>query len=410
MSFTATTLNAVLKELITNQDVADLAFDSKARPFLTALTKETDFAGYNKPYPLLYEHGAGDSATFSTAQTNIGSAKYVAWDMDVVAAYTVHRITTDALLRARNDKGAFIRGLKAMLDSAVERRANAMESNLFKSRDGAIGTISSISSGIITLSDAEDVSNFYVGQVLRAAANNTSSLESGTGYVIELDRDAGTVTVSSTSVSGSAGTPTGFSSSDLLFNEGDYVSSSDRLKMAGLADWLPSSAPDSTAFFGVARNADVTRLGGHRLTGSLSDIEGAIIAAAARLGKHTPAFSPDVAWMSFETYRLLVNELGSKVVRDPGGDAKGGFEGIMIYGPQGIIKCRPASKCPGNLIYLLSMKTWALISMEQAPMVLDQDGMRVQRVSNADALEVRIASFSNLVCKAPGANARISLS
>jgi hypothetical protein len=57
------------------------------------------------------------------------------------------------------------------------------------------------------------------------------------------------------------------------------------------------------------------------------------------------------------------------------------------------------------------MDVWKLRSLGRAPHVLTygMEGLEGIRVGNADALEVRIGYYANLICSAPGWNAVITL-
>jgi hypothetical protein len=404
MTATKTTLDGVLKELYAGQAVQDLVYDESSRPFLSLLKKNTSFAGVGMPLPVVYEDIAGRSYSFSHAQGNVGGSRMTQFLIDTTENYSIARITTDALLRSRNDKGAFLNGLKHEIDSAIRRLANDIESSLFRNGSGAIGVISGTPTTTLTLASADDVVNFAVGMSIVFADTEAAALRSSTPSVITgVDRDAGTVTAAA-SFSGTSGAQDG----DYIFVEGDYDSASDRNKIRGLDAWIPSSAPGATAFFGVNRSVDPTRLGGLRYTGNAAAIEESIVGAAARLGRECGAV-PDVALMNYSTFRRLVNELGSKVQRDPGKNATGGFQTLETYGPRGLISCKPATFCQDNVIWLLTSSSWQLVSMGEPVSILDQDGSKVLRVSDADALEVRVASFSQLGCNSPGKNVRISL-
>ena len=58
---------------------------------------------------------------------------------------------------------------------------------------------------------------------------------------------------------------------------------------------------------------------------------------------------------------------------------------------------------------MLSMSFWKLYSLGKCPKILDSDGLRMLRESNADAVEVRVGYYAQLGCRAPGFNATIAL-
>lgn len=404
---TATTLDAILKELYVGQRVQKLAYDKKARPFLSMLPK-VQFSGTIYPLPVVSEHGGGRAITISGAQTNVLANTTTQFQLSTKKNYAVGRIENDAILRTRNDKGAFLSGLELEIDGAIQRLSNDLESNLFRDQSGSIGTISALSNGnkTITLTDENDIVNFYVGQELVAADTTASALRSSTSNTITaVDRDLGTIT---SDVSFSTAGMDGYAG-DLLFTEFDYDSASDTNKIAGLGSWLPSTAPSSgDSFLGVDRSGDPTRLGGLRYTGNAGAIEESIIGASARLARET-GVGGDTALMSHTTYRRLVNEMGSKVQRGEGGSAVGGFSSVSVHGNGGLITCIPCTMCPGDVIYLLTKDTWVLASMKDPVHIIQPDGQMIRAVSDDDVFEVRVGSYAQLGCRAPGRNARIAL-
>lgn len=404
MTLTASTLNAALKVLYNGQTLRSLVYNEQQRPFFSLLKKFKNFQGTIMPFPITYEDGAGRAATFSYAQAAIGAPLLKQWQMNVVENHAIARITTESILRSENDKGSFVRGLKLLMDSTINRLANDIEASLFRDGSGSIGVASGTSGDHLTLATVADVVNFYVGQQVVAAANITASLRSATpGVVLSVNRDSGLITFTA-SVGGTFNPTDG----DQLFTYGDYVSSSDKLKVAGLPAWLPASAPGATTFFNVDRTADPTRLGGVRYAGSSANVEESIIGAASRLARESSSV-PDVCLMSFTTLRQLVLELGAKVQRDQKATGQGGFQSVEVYGPRGIIKCVACTFCPENVAYLLTSSTWELISMGEPITLQDLDGLKMLRMATADAFEVRMYSWLNLCCQLPGNNCRISL-
>lgn len=78
----------------------------------------------------------------------------------------------------------------------------------------------------------------------------------------------------------------------------------------------------------------------------------------------------------------------------------------------GPITVIPDRSCPPLFAYLLTLETLKFRSLGRAPHVLTygEEGLQGLRIGNADALEVRIGYYGNLVCSAPGWNCVIKLS
>lgn len=58
------------------------------------------------------------------------------------------------------------------------------------------------------------------------------------------------------------------------------------------------------------------------------------------------------------------------------------------------------------------MNTWKLRSLGKVPHILTygMEGLEGLRVGNADALEIRIGYYGQLICSAPGFNMVVTLS
>lgn len=399
-----TSMNAALKELYDGQVVENLVYADN--PFLALVPKKTDFGGKYKPIPIITGVSQGRSATFSYAQTNQTAVSIQSFLLTRESDYSIATIDNQTMLASRTDKMSFLEGAKLVVDGAMRSITNSLSSALFRSGTGSIGAIGSISSGVITLSNANDVVQFEVNQTLQANATDGGTPRAALGYVIAVNRSAGTVTVSATGIGGSAGSPSGWAAADFLLVQGDV-----NAKVKGLAAWLPSTAPTSgDSFFGVDRSQDVTRLAGVRYDGSAQSIEESLIDASSLLARE--GGKPDVCITNFATYAALEKSLGSKVQYvDMKGPAEIAFRGIMVNGANSMIKVFPDRNCQPNKGYLLQMNTWCLNSLGDAPQILRYgDGLEMLRVSNADAGEVRIGYYANLSTNAPGWSANVTFS
>jgi len=397
-------MNAALKELYDGQVVENLVYADN--PFLALVPKKTDFGGKYKPIPIITGVSQGRSATFSYAQSNQSAVQIQSFLLTRASDYSLATIDNQTMLASRTDKMSFLEGAKLVVDGAFRSITNSLASALFRSGTGSIGQIGSISSGVITLSNSADVVQFEVNQVLQANATDGGTPRAALGYVIAVNRSAGTVTVSATGLGGSAGSPSGWTTADYLLVQGDL-----NAKVSGLEAWLPTTAPSSgDSFFGVDRSQDVTRLAGIRYDGSAQSIEESLIDASSLLARE--GGKPDVCITNFATYAALEKSLGSKVQYvDMKGPAEIAFRGIMVNGANSMIKVFPDRNCKANKGYLLQMSTWALNSLGDAPQILRYgDGLEMLRVSNADAGEVRIGYYANLATNAPGWNANVTFS
>lgn len=412
---------AALKELYTGDDyMKDLVY--KKNPFLALVPKDESpggFAGKYIPVPLVYGAPQGRSASFSNAQGNQTAPAVSSFFVYRVSNYQLVTITNELLEATKDDAGAFVDEAKLNMDTGFRNISNDLAHDLFSDGSGVRGQIGTIASGVITLVQAADVVQFEVGMTLNSYNSGfTVSTAGALGYVIGVSRSLGQITVSDVSISSTAGTPSSWSTTFLnLVVQGDNpaaaTATATALKVSGLKAWLPVSAPSvSDSFWGVNRSADSTRLAGVRYDGSSLSLEEALVNAAALVARE--GGQPDMCFMNFTSYAALENALGSKVqyVDVKHDEADIAFAGIRIHAPYGPITIIPDRNCPAQIAYLLSMENWKLRSLGKAPHILKYglEGLEGLRVGNADALEIRIGYYGNLVCNAPGWNAVCQLS
>lgn len=398
-------MNAALKELYDGQTVENLVYADN--PFMAMIKKNTDFGGKYKPVPIVTGVSQGRSSTFSNAQGNQSPVQVQSFLLTRVSDYSIATIDNQTMMASKTDKMAFLEGAKLVIDGAIRSCTNSVASALFRSGTGSIGRVSgSVSSGVITLANAQDVVQFEINMVLQAnATDGGASPRAALGYVVAVNRSGGTVTVS-TSMGGAAATPSGWTANDYLLVQGDL-----NAKCSGLAAWLPATAPTSSdLFFGVNRSVDTWRLGGGRYDGSAQSIEEALIDASSLLARE--GGKPDVCITNFASYAALEKALGSKIQYvDMKGPADIAFRGIMINGANSVIKVFPDRNCQQTTGYLLQMNSWALEGLGDVPQILRYgDGLEMLRVYNADAGEVRVGAYYQMRTNAPGWNCNVTLS
>lgn len=402
---TANTVNmaAILKTVFPAGLPKDATY--KDNPALALMPKETDFYGDFKKVPLKYAPNAGRSSAFSTAQTNASNVKNIAFLLDRESDYAVAKLSNELILASKNNAGAFVSALKQEIDSAQQNIANSAAQAVYGSGSGKIGQISAgstVGSPTITLANPEDVVFFESGyKIVASTANGGGSVKAGSVTITSVNRVTGQLTASG---NWSAGIST-IAAGDFLFIEGDYDA-----KMKGLSAWLPAVAPTSgDNFFGVDRSQDVTRLAGWRGDLSALPIEEALIEGGYLIGRD--GGKVDTVMMSFDKYADLIKSLGAKVqfVDILAKDAGIGFQGVKVNVGKSIATVIPDRNCPSDRMFMLQMDTWKLSSLEGMPMILDMDGLKSLRVSNADALEIRVGYYANIYCQVPGFNGNFQI-
>lgn len=419
---------AALKELYTDDKdyMKDLVY--KENPFLALVPKNESpdgFTGKYIPVPLEYGTPQGRSHSFSNAQNQQTASQLASFFVYVISDYQLVTITNLLMEQTKTSAGAFVDAAKLQMDGGFRNITNNIAFELFS--DGTatrgISSSSSTQNGVVAggtvlpLTNAQQIVQFEVGMLLVASSSAGGAPSSDTVFVTAVDRANGIVygTASAASLSGNwaIGSGSAYLSISGDLPSGGASSTSSYLALSGLGAWIPVSSPASNdSFWGVNRSADPTRLAGLRYNASSQTIEEGITNALAFLNRE--GGKPDLCIMDFASYASLVNSLGAKVqyVQVKHDEVEVAFEGITFQSAYGRVTILADRSCPPQTCYLLTMSTWKLRSLGKVPHILTygMEGLSGLRVGNADALEIRIGYYGNLICSAPGWNCVVQLS
>jgi hypothetical protein len=395
MALDLTAFSAAMKELYSPDKLQELVLTD--RPLLAICPKDEDFFGSHANQPTLIGNPQNTSATFASGQGLTTTSTLKAFLVTRASYYGFATIDNQTIKASANDAGAFAKALEVEIDGAMNSVSNSIAQQLYRSGWGELGTISSISGTVITLTNASSAFNFEIGMnIVFASTLSTSTLGSGTAVsVTGVDRSAGTITIS-----GTTGSP---AATNLIFRYGDRQNSAtpSRLTISGLEAWVPFTAPTSgDSFMSIDRSSD-SRLFGNRLDATALPIEEALIGGIEKAVAN--AGNPDYVFMNPVQYAGLVKALGSKVqyidLEVP--DTQIGFRGIEVQGPKGAVKVMQDIWCPGDRAYVVESKSMLLHSLGACPHLFDTDGLEYLRTSNADSVDVRITSYAQLRVLAP---------
>jgi hypothetical protein len=414
---------AALKELYTDDKeyMKDLVY--KENPFLALVPKNESpdgFAGKYIPVPLEYGVPQGRSHTFTNAQENQTASQLASFFVYVIQDYQLVTITNLLMEQTKTNAGAFVDAAKLQMDGGFRNATNTIAFELFSDGTGAraivaSGTNPSGTTYIITIDNVNKIVNFEVGMTLvhfTSSGGTITVSATSTGSVTKVDRANGLVTILATA------TDAGWTTAGVsLAVQGDVQSGAFSqgvaLALSGLAAWIPITTPASGEnFWGVDRSTDPTRLAGLRYDARSFTIEEGMTNALAFLNRE--GGKPDLCVMDFASYAALVNALGAKVqyVQVNHDEVEVAFEGITFQSAYGRVTVLADRNCPPQTAYLLTMNTWKLRSLGKVPHILTygMEGLEGLRVGNADALEIRIGYYGNLICAAPGWNCVVQLS
>lgn len=418
---------AALKELYTNSDdyMKDLVF--KKNPMYALMPKDespSGFAGKYIPVPLVYGAPQGRSHTFANAQDSQTAPALGSFFVYRVSDYQVVSITNELLEATAHDAAAFVDEAKLNMDTGFRNFANNAAKELFGSGTGSRGVIGSITlsgantSVSITLLDPNDAVNFDYGMTLVASATDggTPSTDfiqlNGVNFITGVLSGVSSVSPSNT-LSGN------WAANSFLVVQGDSPvlsttagTNNGFLAISGLQAWIPTSVASNDNFWGVNRSASPQRLAGLYQDFSNESIEEALIDMANLISKL--GGEPNMCFMNFTSFSSLLKSMGAKVqnVQIKHDEVDISFSGITLMAAYGPITVIPDRSCPSQTAFMLQMDTWKIRSLGKVPHVLTYglEGLEGIRVGTADALEIRIGAYYNLICSAPGWNGRVLLS
>lgn len=421
-TITQASVAGILKELYDDQKVQWLTY--KDNPFLAMIHKETKFPGKYFPSPVVYTLSQGASATFASAYNNQSSPNVAEFLVTRVADFSLATIDGQLLAAAVTDPGAFIDGSELMIDAAWQTAVNRLASAMFRNGAGTIAQISSVvlvsgTNFLVTLTNPDDSVQIEQGQVLMAVQNvdGSGTAPTDTGTVTSVQRSAGTFNVTSATnivadwptlyflaVQGDLPTLTNNN-----FQPSGSTTTNSLLKMAGLAAWLPLTAPTgSDTFFGVNRSLDTQRLAGTNFNATGLSLEEGILQGTGQIAMQGGRV--DTGICSYATYTALVISLGSKIVYIDEKLGEIGFRGVQVNGANSVMTVFPDRSCPDGFIYALEMDDWTLRSQNEAPHILKYlDEIEILRVPGVDSAELRIGGYFNMYPKHPGHNGTIQV-
>lgn len=418
MASTLTSFDAFLKEDYTKDKIDDLS--KKDRPLFGRITREEDHSGDLYVHPVKYSNGQGLGATRAKSQAgatqasggNLAGKKWTVLFGDYSGSIEIG----DKVIKAsRNNAGAFLRNQSEEIDGLYEEFGNAFSTMLYSNGGQSVtpGAFT-ISSGVCTLVNADDVANIEVGQILVVSANDGSSsahviiASSVVGYVVAVNRNAGTFSVSLTS-GGAVATPTNWTGTMYAFRDGDFGGSGANRIILGLGAWIPSSDPTSTTFEGVDRTADIARLSGVRLTtaevANLS-LEQRVKKLVTRMRGRNFGPGPTDIYLNPEKWQALADSLESRGTREIGKDAVFGYEHIKLAIAGKRVEIYADPFCPYAAMWALHMPSIKLAAYDKIPHVLNGDGLEMLRLSTSNDYEHWIQAYPAFCVSAPGYSGR----
>ena len=420
---------AALKELyVDDKDYMKNIVYAK-NPWLAMVPKNESpdgFAGKYIPVPLEYANPAGRAHVFANAQNQQTASSAVSYFVYAIQDYQLVTITNLLMEQTKSNAGAFVDEASRTLDNGFRNISNNMAFELFAGGTASRGVISAAGVAVagttltFTLANSQTVVQFEVGMTLQASTTDGGAALLGSGATVlaaqitSVNRNTGVITAVVVQDTFAATWVAG----DFLQVYGDIGTAgastiAGLLGLSGMNAWIPPADPLATDnFWGVNRSADPTRLAGLRYNATSFSISEGLTNALALANREGAA--PDLIILDFVSYSTLVNELGAKVqyIELAHDEVPVAFEAIHFHSAYGKIPVLADRSAQPQTAWCITQDTWKLRTLGKAPHILTygMEGLEGLRVGNADALEIRIAYYGNLINSAPGYNMQVALS
>lgn len=405
-----TLFDPMLKDHYSTREVPKLAFQNNAAIGMISKSNRKMVGGRKWVQPVNYALPGGGSSTFATAMAAANNTSlYEAWEVTRAKHYRLAKVDNETIEASVSDIDAFEPAFDEF-DKAIKAEANWINFRFFRSKSGSAGRLanSTVATAVGTLTDAADTWGWRKGDVGKLTdQSDGTSLRAGSVTVASVQRQAGTITFTGNISAGVGAAAT----TDYLYLDGDAT-----LAPAGLADWVPDTAPSATSFFGIDRTVEPELLGGIRIDGTTgASIANLLVDAVSQIDN--VGGDPDVVWMNPITFGTLTKQMEGKwvITSAAGFDGKKvagiGFKGFNVTINGHDLTIYTDRCCPQKRVYVLTWSTWVMFSAGPAPNFIQKRAGSIIKVSEAsDGYEARVGEYMNFCCDAPGYNAVILLS
>lgn len=378
------------------------------KPFLTDLGRSDELTGIQTIIPMQLDVPQGLSVSLRTAIDNDSPIFGKNWTITPASYYMGMRLDAKTLMAAKNDQGAFFRLRERQFEGILDQFGLELEKHCWGAGTASLGTLTA-DPGVATSFTVSvgDALAYHINMVVRFYADASG--------IPGAERAGGTRTV--TGVNFGTGLITVSAAMDAAVAVGDHVCRDGDVNavIKGVQAWIPAADPTDT-HFGLARTAYPQMLGGWRqdYLGSIEETVKKLDSTMRRVSQKAK-----VLWLSYSNWSRLEIELGARGIRtEDGGQGKFGRPSLLMTSPGGTITVKAGPFVPENAGFLLEPSCWKLMTLGEAPHLVQDDGLSARVIGVAsnttslaeDGVEIRWRAFMQLVCLNPFANGRFAIS
>lgn len=385
----------------------------KDKPFLDSLSRNPNAGGESDPIPILTSGGQGiGGGSYATVKANAVAPRGSKFQLTYGTKYTIVRFDEKTRRAASKSVHAYMDITKASIDTALDHTGQQLSVEAIGNGGAPLGVVATINTttNTITLSDPEQIVNFWGGMALVGSLNDGSSsahtlLDSGASITVNtVNVPAGSFTYTGTDISG-------LTTGGNLFRQGCFAGASTSGEiMTGLQAWVPYTAPGSTLFHGVNRqgNSHLYGFSSSGVTGLESGNSVDRIRKLANTHNSRMGGMAREAWVhgrQWETISIILGQQGVRALDVKNSTGTWGYKGLEMTTSYGSVMIRADRHMPTNRVYLVDQDHIELRSIGDVMSPLQEDGLEIRKDPDAAGWQADWVTFANIAINKPGAHA-----
>lgn len=331
--------------------------------------------------------------------------------------YSYLRFNAKELAASKNNMASYMGTKKLNFDQAIEQISLELDLAMHRTGNGIIGTISDVTGQVITLAATTSIQQWQVGMKIVSASTTPTDGTAptlGTGNT-QVTKVSQSYTGSGWTIALTVSNAAGFDSNTnkyviRLGNALGFSSTNAEGNIIGMGNWVPTADPSASDNFlgaSINRSNDVYRLSGVRLASAGRTYREAIQENCAQI--HSLGGKPDVVLMNPLDWQKCNIELQGYARYEEFEVGRVAFSALVIASPSGN-KLRLMSDPNQDVgtVRVLTMDTWKLWHLNDLVHTIMDDGLELRKDPGADAFQLGIRAWPQLVCFDPRANGVIT--
>lgn len=364
----------------------------------------------------VWNYSDPQSASFSHASA-LGQQDSLVTGTQVVVQlsqiYSYIRLDAKEMEASKNSMASYMSSQKLQTDRAIKEVSLQLDLACHRAGNGIMGTVTDVTGNAITLSVTTSVQQFQYGMritsVSTAPTDGTApTAGSGNATVLKVSQ---TYSTSGYTIVLTVDNAAGFDSTTnkyvvRLGNALGFSSTNTAGNLIGMGNWVPTADPSSSDNFltaGINRSTDIARLSGQRLPAGGRTYREAIQELCAMIQSF--GGDPDVCLLNPLDWTKANIELQNFARYEEFEVGKAGFNSLVIASPAGR-KLRLMSDPNQDVgtVRVLTMDSWKLWHLNDLVHIIMNDGLEIRKDPGADAFQLGIRCWPQLVCFDPRAN------